>query len=41
MADSTAMIRRAMDRDIRRASTALTSWHPDPAQRTAIANHIT
>jgi uncharacterized protein YndB with AHSA1/START domain len=42
MTDTTADVRRAMDRDIRRANTALTSWPgPDPLQRTAMADHLT
>ncbi|MDT5327032.1 MAG: hypothetical protein QOF25_4184 [Mycobacterium sp.] len=42
MTEASETVRRAMDRDIRRASTALTRWpHPDPAQRAAIAKHLT
>lgn len=42
MTDTSETVRRAMDRDIRRASAALTRWpHPDPAQRTAIAERLT
>lgn len=41
MTDATGTVRRAMDRDVRRAITALTSWpHPDPVQRVAIADHF-
>jgi hypothetical protein len=41
MTDPTGAVRRAMDRDIRRAITALTSWpRPDPVQRSAIAEHL-
>jgi uncharacterized protein YndB with AHSA1/START domain len=37
----TALVRRAMVRDIRRADAALTAWpRPDPLQRTAIAHHL-
>jgi len=35
------VVRRARERDVARAVAALTRWpHPDPAQRTAIADHV-
>lgn len=41
MTDATGTVRGAVDRDVRRAITALTSWpHPDPVQRAAIADHL-
>lgn len=43
MTDTTGVaVRRAVDRDVRRAVTALTTWPwPDPRQRVAIADHLT
>jgi hypothetical protein len=41
MTEMTTTVRNAIDRDIRRATAALTTWpHPNPRQRAAITEHV-